>query len=112
MFIDQPYLYTQSHLFVFSRPSVARCALWRLTFPFYYPLIKLQYQFSPLKYLITKTVEYIPDRALQNVKTVVGVMHATSLGIYQRQLKALHSNDDETNIKVQEGKDLMSILCT
>lgn len=101
-----------SHGLSFCRPSLSRCLTWGLLFPYYYPLVALQYRLPILNRFIVNNFHRIPDHALQETKHIIDTMDATLRRIYSQKLNALNSDDEDMKIRVDEGKDLMSIICT
>ena len=51
------------------------------------------------------------DKDVQEMKEIVDKMDETSWRIYNEKKRALNDNDPEIKIAVQEGRDLMSVLC-
>ena len=46
------------------------------------------------------------------MKNIIDVLDDTSVAIYEEKRGALESNDAETKMRVLEGRDLMSVMCT
>jgi hypothetical protein len=51
-----------------------------------------------------------PSRALHELRDIVDVLQNTAVEIYEAKQKALAEGDGEAEMKVSEGKDIMSIL--
>ena len=91
--------------------TFVRCTTWRLVSPLFNPIIKLQDRHPALKKFIRKSFWLIPDKDVQEMKEIVDKMDETSWRIYNEKKRALNDNDPEIKIAVQEGRDLMSVLC-
>jgi hypothetical protein len=52
----------------------------------------------------------IPSRTLHELRDIVDVLQNTAVEIYEAKQKTLAEGDRETEMKVSEGKDIMSIL--
>ena len=57
-------------------------------------------------------VDAIPSRRVQRVKHIVRTMKQRSTEIVAEKRAALEKGDESTVRQVDEGKDIMSILCT
>jgi hypothetical protein len=55
-------------------------------------------------------LDLIPSRALHELRDIVDVLQATAMEIYEPKEQALAKGDREAEMKVSEGKDIMSIL--
>lgn len=47
---------------------------------------------------------------MQRMKSIIDVFESTSWQIYTEKKIALDSNDEELNMRVLEGQDLMSVM--
>ena len=52
----------------------------------------------------------IPSRALHELRDIIDVLQTTAVEIYEAKQKALAEGDPEAELKISEGKDIMSIL--
>lgn len=52
----------------------------------------------------------IPSRALHELRDIIDVLQTTAVEIYEAKQKALAEGDREAELKISEGKDIMSIL--
>lgn len=89
----------------------ARCTIWRLASPIFNPIIELQDRHPALKRFLRQWFWLIPDKNVQEMKEITDKMEETSWRIYNEKKRALTDNDPETKIAVEEGRDLMSVLC-
>ncbi|TBU37650.1 hypothetical protein BD309DRAFT_599912, partial [Dichomitus squalens] len=55
-------------------------------------------------------LDMFPHKGVQQLKSIVGVMHERSLEIFQLKKQALEQGDEAVAHQVGEGKDIMSIL--
>jgi hypothetical protein len=53
----------------------------------------------------------LPIRALHELRDIIDVLQNTAVEIYEAKQKALAEGDREAELKISEGKDIMSILC-
>ena len=49
---------------------------------------------------------------VQQARSIIDLMHETSLEIYAKKLDALQHGDEAVREQIGYGKDIMSILCT
>ncbi|KLO16320.1 cytochrome P450 [Schizopora paradoxa] len=72
--------------------------------------------FLPLAKLIgtpkiwRKIVEWTPVQRVQQARSIIDLMHETSLEIYSMKLKALEQGDEAVVEQIGNGNDIMSIL--
>ncbi len=59
-----------------------------------------------------KVVEWLPIPRIQDARSIIDVMHNTSLEIYSRKLDGLKKGDKTVMEQMGNGKDIMSILRT
>lgn len=55
-------------------------------------------------------VDILPIRKVQDIKSIVDVLHNTSVEILNIKKKALKEGDKAMTSQIGQGKDLMSIL--
>jgi len=55
-------------------------------------------------------VEHLPFLAVQELREIVDIIHATSVEIIQTKKRALEEGDKAVERQVARGKDVMSIL--
>jgi len=55
-------------------------------------------------------LDLLPSRALHELRDIIDVLETTAVEIYEAKQKALAEGDREAELKVSEGKDIMSIL--
>lgn len=91
-------------------PTLAKCVSLRLLLPLYDPIIKLQDRIPHLKRFFTKYFHLFPDANVQKLKGIVDVMDSTSRMLYEEKKNALSSGEVDMKLRVEEGKDLMSVL--
>lgn len=79
--------------------------------PVYCPIIALQDKYPALRRFWANNFRFFPSKPLQGMEAIIDVMDSTSRSIYKKKKLALMANDEELKLKVEEGKDLMSVLC-
>ncbi|KAI1784550.1 cytochrome P450 [Ganoderma leucocontextum] len=55
-------------------------------------------------------VDMIPHKPVQDLKSIIDIMHERSVEIYRTKKQALEAGDDSVAQQVGEGRDIMSIL--
>ena len=95
---------------LYTSPTLSRLNTFRQLSPFWSPLIKLQERYPFFKRVAQKSFWLLPSPAMHEMKRVIDTMYATSRMIFDQKKKALRANDQELKIKMEEGKDLMSVL--
>ena len=58
-----------------------------------------------------RAVELIPLENVQRMRYISDVLHERSVAIFSEKKAALIRGDDALNGEVEEGRDIMSILC-
>lgn len=71
----------------------------------------LQDKFPVLKPIFARSVNWIPFKPLRDMKKIVDTLDDTSRKIYEEKKRALYAGDEEVKMGVQEGRDLMSVMC-
>ena len=61
--------------------------------------------------MLRHVIPWIPLPALHDMKKLVDTLDETSREIYKQKKLALIGGDEELKIGVEEGRDLMSVLC-
>ena len=56
-------------------------------------------------------LDRMPHRPVQELKSIVDIMHERSVEIYLARKQALEAGDESVKQQVGEGRDIMSILC-
>lgn len=98
-------------LHMFASPTIGRVPVYRLLSPYLNPVIRLQNSVPVLKRLINVCLQQFPDPNVRKLKAIVDTMDATSRMIYQQKRDALAAGEVGLRLKVEEGRDLMSVLC-
>ena len=83
----------------------------RLLAPIYFPLLKLGERYKTVKRILTRIIPWMPFPALHDMKWTVDIMDRTSREIYAEKKRALMTGDEDVKLGVEEGRDLMSVLC-
>ena len=83
---------------------------FRLLSPLWSPLVTLQERYPVLKQVVRRSLWLLPSSSAHEMKWIIDTMDATSRTIFNQKKKAFRANDQELKIKMDEGKDLMSVL--
>lgn len=75
------------------------------------PLLKLGDKYAFVKRVLTHFIPWIPYAPLHEMKALVDTLDRTSREIYEQKKHALSSGDEDAKLGVDEGRDLMSVLC-
>ena len=57
-----------------------------------------------------RIVELFPHEGVQQLKSIIDVMHRRSVEIFEEKKRALEKGDEAVMHQIGEGKDIMSIL--